>query len=116
MLGCCCYFSLPMNLTRHRTRDWLWASLTALGLTGVAVLVFLVIHPGGFEGAGYWLIVYLPGALVGFVAADHIYKAAPLAEPVVFWTLTIGFSFAWYFSIFYVVIRSVRFVVNGLRS
>ena len=80
------------------------------------MFVFLVIHPGGFEGAGYWLMVYLPGVLVGIWTADHVYKAAPLAEPVVFWMLTIVFSFAWYFSIFYLVIRSVRSIANALRS
>ena len=83
---------------------------------GIGVFVFLIIHPGGFEGAGYWLIAYLPGALVGIWAADHVYKAAALANPVVFWALTIAFSFAWYFSIPYIVIRSVRFIVNTLRS
>jgi hypothetical protein len=105
-----------MNLTRHRTLDWLWASVTGLLVTGLGVFVALVIRPGGFEGAGYWLIIYLPGALMGFLASDHIYKAAPFAEPIAFWTLTIAFSFAWYFSISYLVIRSVRFILNAVRS
>jgi hypothetical protein len=74
MLRCRCNYLLPMNYTRHRTLDWLWAGLIALGLTGVGVFIFLVIHLGGFEGAGYLGIIYLPGMLVARSAADHIYQ------------------------------------------
>src|SRR3989442_10214257 len=57
----------------------------------------------------------LPGAIVGEFVWDHAFKAFPGAEPIIFWTSTIGISFLWYLALSYAAIRTYRFMTRGSK-
>jgi len=92
---------------RVRLSDWVLAWVGALGLLGTASFIVFVIRPGGFEGGGYWFILFLPGTLAGIFAGDRIYL-----NRAAFWALTLGLSIVWYFAISYVVIKVCRFAAR----
>ena len=96
--------------------DWKWACIPAICLLGIAAFVVFVIRPGGFEGGGYWAMVLLPGASIGLLIPDNFLGTAAQGESYIFWTVTFGFSFVWYFAIAYIVTKSCRFLIRALRS
>jgi hypothetical protein len=100
----------------HHLSDWKWACILALCLLGLAAFVIFGIHPGGFESQVGWLLAFLPGAFVAYPLSDHIFKAAPRAEPIMFWTLLMGLSFMWYWTISYAAIKTCRFAARALKS
>jgi hypothetical protein len=101
---------------KSRLVDWMWAGGTALVLTGIAVFVVFVIHPGGIEDGGNWAMVLLPGASIGLRVPDDVFKTVPLAEPFVFWTITFVLSYVWYLAIAYVLTKSCRFIIRAPSS
>jgi len=84
----------------------MWAFVAALGLSGTAAFIVLVIHPGGFEGQIGWFFALMPGAVFGLPFADHVFKVAPGAEPVALWSSVVGITFLWYFAISYAAIKT----------
>ena len=54
----------------------------------------------------------MPGALIALPAADHVLKIVPKGYPVVLWSLMLGISFAWYFIISYLLIKTYRLIVH----
>jgi hypothetical protein len=104
------------ELRRHRTRDLLWASILALVLTAAAAIM---VGLGVFRYSRFEEAV-LPGAVPGLfltlLVPYAIYEKVWPIESIVFWIFTVVFSFFWYFSIFYVGIKLVRFVINAIRS
>jgi hypothetical protein len=100
----------------HQFSDWKWACILAFSLLGLAAWVIFGIHPGGFETQVGWLLALLPGAFVVYPLSDHIFKAAPRTEPIMFWTVLIGLNFLWYWAISYVAIKTCRFVARASKS
>ena len=98
-----------------RFSDWKWACIAALGLLGVAAFIVFVIHPGEFEGQVGWFFGLLPGVFPAAVFSDFVYKIAPRAWPIANWSLIIGLSFLWYFTISYAVIKTCRFFARALK-
>lgn len=88
--------------------DWKRASVAAAILTGLALLVVFGLHPEGFEAQGAWLLVLLPATVAAYPLSDYVYKAAPHAEPVVFWMLVASFNFLWYWLVISIVIKIRR--------
>lgn len=91
-----------------RISDRKRACVAALFLLGFAAFVLFVLRPGGFETAIGWFFLLLPGSIPAYVVSDRVYKVVPGIEPVVYWTLIISLSFAWYWSISYVLIKIFR--------
>jgi hypothetical protein len=91
-----------------RFSDWKLACIPAVVLLGLALALEFGVHPGGFETQNFWFVTLLPGAIVAFFAADYAYRVAPWADPVVFWSFAVGFSFFWYWVISYAVIKIRR--------
>ena len=91
-----------------RISDVKWAYVAAFCLLGLAAFVMFVIRPGGFETALGWFFLLLPGSLPAYVISDRVYKSAPSIEPIIYWTLIIGLSFAWYWGISYAFIKIFR--------
>ena len=98
-----------------RFADWSRACLSSLGLIAAAAFVIFVIHPGGFEGQIGWFFALMPGAFVGVPLGDRVFKIAPNAERVVFWSSVIGITLLWYFAISYTTIKIFRFLVRVMR-
>jgi uncharacterized membrane protein len=99
--------------------DWKSASIAALALLGIAAFVVFVIHPGGFEGQIGWFFGLLPGAAVGAVVSDRVYRVyrvTPVLEPLAEWGSIVCVSFLWYFVISYGVIKAFRLVSRGFNS
>jgi len=93
--------------------NWKWACIGATLLTILAMFVVFTLHPGGFESQGAWLFLLLPGTIAAYPIADYLHHAAPRAEPAMFWSLTLGFNFVWYFLVTYVVIKIRNFFAGG---
>jgi hypothetical protein len=93
--------------------DWKRAGVARAGLTAFAVLVVFGISPGGFEKQGISLLVLLPAALAAYPVSDFVYKAAPRAEPVVFWIFVASFNFLWYWFLSCVAIKIYRSLDGG---
>jgi hypothetical protein len=55
------------------------------------------------------LVILLPAALPVYLLSDLVYRHAPHAEPIVFWTLTAGFNFLWYWLLSFIVIKVRRY-------
>ena len=99
-----------------RLSEWKWPCLAVLGLLGLASFIAFVIHPGrALERQIDWGFRLLPGAIVGEFVWDHAFKAFPRAEPIIFWTSTIGISFLWYLALSYAAIRTYRFMTRGSK-
>ena len=98
-----------MNL---RLADWNRAFLSSLGLTAAAAFVIFIIHPGGFEGQIGWFFALMPGAFVAVPLGDRVFRIAPNAERIVFWSSIIGITFLWYFAISYAAIKTLRFLAR----
>lgn len=90
--------------------DWKWAVIAASAIVAVAGLVMLLLKPFGFENGIAWFLGILPGALVAYPVSDHVFKVAPRAEPLVFWTVLIGLNLCWYWMLVYIAIRIYRFI------
>jgi hypothetical protein len=95
-----------------RLSDWKRACLAATALLGIALFIVFAIHPGGFEGQIGWFFGLVPGALVGAILADMVYKVVPSLERVVQWFSIIGVSFLWYFVISYAAIKTCRWAAR----
>jgi hypothetical protein len=91
---------------RMKQRDWLYAGVSASVLLGIAAIIILVIHPGGFEGQIGWFFLLLPGAYVAAGMAGH----GPLSASVSPWPIIFVASFLWYFVITYAAIKVYRLV------
>ncbi len=63
---------------------------------------------GGLETQGIWLLVLLPAAMPVYPLSDLVYRQAPHAEPIVFWTLTAGLNFLRYWLLSFIVIKIRR--------
>ena len=95
--------------------DRQWAVVAALGLVGLAACVIFWVHPGGFETQIAWLLILLPGEFVAAPVSDQLYRLAPRAERIVFWTLLIGLSILWYWGISYTLMKIFRAVVRTIK-
>jgi hypothetical protein len=91
---------------RLHSPDWKWACLAAGILLGIAAFVVFAIRPGGFEGQGAWFVLLLPGSIPADLLSDFVYKLAPSAGHIAYWTLSIGCSFTWYGTVSYAAIRT----------
>ena len=88
------------------------ACIAAVALLTIALFVIFVIHPGGFETGIGWLFALLPGALPAIPISDRIYGFAPSVERAAYWTLLVGVSFVWYWTISFAVIKASRLLVR----
>jgi hypothetical protein len=96
--------------------DSKWACVAAVVVLGLIVFVISVIQPGGFETGIGWFLALLPGAFVVYPLSDHVHKITPRAESIVFWTLTIGANFFWYWAITYTLIKVYRLVRRAFAN
>ena len=97
------------NLQDPRFPTSTWALASALFLLLSAAFVTYVIRPGGFEGQIVWGFALMPGVIVGAIVADRAHKIWPIAEPLFFWSLTIGVTLIWYFALSYFAVKIFRF-------
>ena len=88
--------------------DRKWACIAAAVLLGLATAVVFGFHPGGFETQIFWYFVLLPGTIIAGPVADYVYRLAPKAEHVADLSFTLGFSFLWYWSISFIVLKIRR--------
>jgi len=88
--------------------------MAAICLSGTAMFVVFVIHPGGFEGQGVWFFLLLPASLPAEAISELVYKLAPSVEPVINWMLIITFKFGWYWGISYAkIFRAGRWQIGS---
>jgi len=88
--------------------------MAAICLSGTAMFVVFVIHPGGFEGQGVWFFLLLPASLPAEAISELVYKLAPSVEPVINWMLIITFNFGWYWGISYAkIFRAGRWQIGS---
>jgi len=95
-----------------RIASWKWACVAAFALLGIAVFVVFVIHPGGFEGQMGWFLDLFPGAIVGEILADAVFKVSPGVERIVYWCSILSISFLWYFALSYAAIKTYRYLTR----
>lgn len=88
------------------------ACVAAVLLTGLAMLVVFVFHPGGFETQDSWFLALLPAGLAVYPLSDVVYRVAPHAEPIVFWISMIAINFLWYWILCFILIKLYRFMTD----
>lgn len=93
---------------RVQISDFKLASIAAVFLTSLAMLVVFGFNPGGFETRDVWFLILLPAGLLAYPLSDLVYKMAPRAEPVMFWILMSTCNFLWYWALSLIAVKVFR--------